>query len=79
MGSAIAARLAAAGFPLVLWNRTHARAESLGIGRVADTPADAARDAELVVSCLTGPDAVRAAYLGAAGALSGAAAGGSWR
>jgi glutamyl-tRNA reductase len=32
MGSAIAARLAASGFELTLWNRTRERAEALGIG-----------------------------------------------
>ena len=69
MGSAIAARLAAAGFEVTLWNRTRSRAEALGLGPVADTPAAAARDADLVISSLTGPDAVRAAYLGPDGAL----------
>ena len=43
MGSAIAARLSAAGFQVVLWNRTRSRAEALGLGTVADTPAAAAR------------------------------------
>ena len=58
MGSAIATRLAAAGFELVLWNRTRSRAEALGLGTVVDTPAAAAREADLVVSSLTGPEAV---------------------
>jgi 3-hydroxyisobutyrate dehydrogenase-like beta-hydroxyacid dehydrogenase len=70
MGSAIAARLSASGFEVVLWNRTRSRAESLGLGTVADTPAAAARDADLVVSSLTGPEAVLAAYLGRDGALT---------
>ena len=70
MGSAIAARLTAAGFDVALWNRTRSRAEALGIGTVADTPAAAVRDAEIVVSSLTGPEAVRAAYLGREGALT---------
>jgi 3-hydroxyisobutyrate dehydrogenase-like beta-hydroxyacid dehydrogenase len=69
MGSAIAGRLAEAGFELTLWNRTKERALALGIGRVADSPALATRDADVVISSLTGPDAVRAAYLGPAGAL----------
>jgi 3-hydroxyisobutyrate dehydrogenase-like beta-hydroxyacid dehydrogenase len=72
MGSAIAGRLSAAGFELTLWNRTRERAMALGIGQVADTPAAAALDAQLIISSLTGPDAVRAAYLGPAGALSAA-------
>ena len=71
MGSAIAARLSAAGFQVVLWNRTRSRAEALGVGTVVDTPAAAARAADMVVSSLTGPDAVLAAYLGPSGALTG--------
>ena len=70
MGSALAARLSSAGFEIVLWNRTRSRAEALGLGTVADTPAAATRDADFVVSSLTGPDAVLAAYLGPDGALT---------
>jgi 3-hydroxyisobutyrate dehydrogenase-like beta-hydroxyacid dehydrogenase len=72
MGSALARRLADAGFELTLWNRTRARAEELGVGRVVDTPAEAVRAAEVVISSLTGPDAVRATYTGPQGALSAA-------
>jgi 3-hydroxyisobutyrate dehydrogenase-like beta-hydroxyacid dehydrogenase len=71
MGSAIAERLAGAGFELSLWNRTRAKAEALGIGRVADSPAAAVRGADVVISSLTGPDAVRTAYVGPDGALTG--------
>ncbi|MDQ2934477.1 MAG: NAD(P)-dependent oxidoreductase [Chloroflexota bacterium] len=46
------------------------RAEALGLGTVADNPAAAARDADIVVSSLTGPEAVLAAYLGRDGALT---------
>jgi 3-hydroxyisobutyrate dehydrogenase-like beta-hydroxyacid dehydrogenase len=73
MGSAIAARLSDAGFHVVLWNRTRSRAEALGLGTVADTPALAARDADIVVSSLTGPEAVLAAYAGPDGALAAGA------
>jgi 3-hydroxyisobutyrate dehydrogenase/2-hydroxy-3-oxopropionate reductase len=69
MGSAIAARIAAAGFEVVLWNRTRSKAEALGLGTVVATPAEAARNADLVISSLTGPEAVLAAYLGPNGAL----------
>jgi 3-hydroxyisobutyrate dehydrogenase-like beta-hydroxyacid dehydrogenase len=72
MGSALAGRLAEAGYPLTLWNRTRSRAEALRIGRVADSPFRATFDADIVISSLTGPDAVRAAYLGPAGALGAA-------
>ena len=60
MGSAIANRLSAAGFEVVLWNRTRSRAEALGFGSVADTPGAAAGAADIIVSSLTGPDAVTA-------------------
>jgi 3-hydroxyisobutyrate dehydrogenase-like beta-hydroxyacid dehydrogenase len=70
MGSAIAGRLAESGFELTLWNRTRARAEALGIGTVADTPAAAVRNADVVISNLTGPEAVRSTYLGQDGAVS---------
>jgi 3-hydroxyisobutyrate dehydrogenase-like beta-hydroxyacid dehydrogenase len=70
MGSAIATRLSGAGFRVVLWNRTRSRAEALGIGSVADTPAGATRAADLVISSLTGPEAVLTAYLGPGGALT---------
>jgi 3-hydroxyisobutyrate dehydrogenase-like beta-hydroxyacid dehydrogenase len=70
MGSAIAGRIAGSGFELTLWNRTRSRAEALGIGTVADSPAAAVRDADIVVSSLTGAEAVRAAYLGPNGALA---------
>ena len=70
MGSAIATRLAAAGFVVTVWNRTRARAEALGLGRVADTPAGAVRATDVVVSSLTGAAAVLTAYLGPGGALS---------
>jgi 3-hydroxyisobutyrate dehydrogenase-like beta-hydroxyacid dehydrogenase len=74
MGGAMARRLASSGFSLTLWNRTPGRARELGIGRVAATPADAARDAEVVISSLTNDAAVRDVYLGDDGVL-GAAAG----
>jgi 3-hydroxyisobutyrate dehydrogenase len=69
MGGAIARRLAASGFDLTLWDRTTARAQALGVGRAAPTPADAIRDAEIVVSSLTNAAAVRDVYLGPHGAF----------
>jgi len=70
MGSAIAARLSAAGFQVVLWNRTRARAVALGLGTVADTPAGAVRAADVVISSLTNAAAVVTAFLGPGGALN---------
>jgi 3-hydroxyisobutyrate dehydrogenase-like beta-hydroxyacid dehydrogenase len=72
MGAAMAKRLASQGHQLKLWNRTRSRAETVGVGEVASTPADAVRDAEAVISMLTDGAAVRAAYLGSDGASSAA-------
>jgi 3-hydroxyisobutyrate dehydrogenase/2-hydroxy-3-oxopropionate reductase len=79
MGSAMAARLASAGFPLSLWNRTPERAQTLA-GRlpdawVAPTPADAVRNADVVLVSLADDAAVRAAYTGDAGLVAGLAPG----
>jgi 3-hydroxyisobutyrate dehydrogenase-like beta-hydroxyacid dehydrogenase len=71
MGSALARRLAE--YEPTLWNRTRARAEQVGAGRVAATPADAVRDADVVLISLTGAAAVRAAFGGPEGALAAAA------
>jgi 3-hydroxyisobutyrate dehydrogenase-like beta-hydroxyacid dehydrogenase len=72
MGSAMARRLKSAGHELTLWNRTGERAAALGVGRVVSTPAEAAEDAEVIISILTDADAVRAAYLGDGGTAKAA-------
>ncbi|HXD81259.1 MAG TPA: NAD(P)-dependent oxidoreductase [Candidatus Acidoferrum sp.] len=72
MGGAIARRLKSEGHDLTLWNRTRQRAESLGVGEVASTPAKAVEHAEVVISILTDADAIRAAYLGTNGAVEAA-------
>lgn len=69
MGSAIARRLEEAGLDVTLWSRTREHAESVGVGRVADTPAEAVKAADVVISSLTGADALRAVYLGPDGAI----------
>ena len=73
MGGAIAHRLKAGGFQVSVWDRTKSKAEALDVGRVADSPADAIRDADVVVSMVTGPQAVREVYFGPAGVFSAAA------
>jgi 3-hydroxyisobutyrate dehydrogenase len=73
MGGAMARRLASSGFDVTLWNRTPAKAEELHIGRVAATPAEATRDADVVISSLTNDAAVRDVYLGEDGVLASAA------
>src|SRR5713226_7748181 len=72
MGGAMARRLNASGHEVTLWNRTRDRAEAIGVGKVAATPAAAAQDAEIVISMLTDADAVRATYLGEDGAAAAA-------
>jgi 3-hydroxyisobutyrate dehydrogenase-like beta-hydroxyacid dehydrogenase len=72
MGAAMARRLTDVGHELTLWNRTRSRAESVGVGRVVSTPAEAAANAEVVISMLTNAEAVRSAYLGTAGAVQAA-------
>jgi 2-hydroxy-3-oxopropionate reductase len=72
MGAPMAERLVAAGCDVVLWNRTRAKAESIEGARVAATPADAAANADVLVTMLeTGPvvEAVLFGEDGAAAAL----------
>ena len=73
MGGAIARRLQTGGFGVSVWDRTKSKAEALGVGRVGGSPADAARDAEIVISSVTGPQAVREVYFGPAGVFDTAA------
>jgi 3-hydroxyisobutyrate dehydrogenase-like beta-hydroxyacid dehydrogenase len=73
MGGAMARRLASSGFDVTLWNRTPARAEELHVGRVAATPAEAVREADVVISSLTNDAAIRDVYLGENGVLRTAA------
>ena len=77
MGAGIVGRLLAAGHDVIGWNRTRARAEELapqGL-RVADSPADLAREADVVFSMLTNAAAVEA---GVRDALPGLCAGTTW-
>src|SRR4051812_21979000 len=74
IGRPMAARIAAAGLPLSVWNRTAERAAAFAKetgARHATTPADAVRDADVVITCfpesrhvhglLDGPDGLLAA------------------
>jgi 3-hydroxyisobutyrate dehydrogenase len=71
MGSRMAANLRDAGHELTVWNRTRERAEAFG-GRVAATPAEAAADAEVVITMVVDGPQVEAVLLGDDGAASGA-------
>src|SRR5690348_5150331 len=70
MGSRIARRLADSGHEVVTWNRTRAKAEALGLP-VADTPAEAARGTEAVITMVASPDALRAVTEGDDGVAAG--------
>lgn len=73
MGGAIARRLKTGGFDVSVWDRTKSKAEALHVGPVFDSPADAAREADVVVSMVTGPQALRDVYLGPSGVFAAAA------
>jgi 3-hydroxyisobutyrate dehydrogenase len=70
----MARRLLGAGFPLAVYNRTAAKAAPLAAegARVAESPLDAAADADIVVSMLADDAASRDTWLGDRGALAGA-------
>ena len=72
MGAGMARQLVAKGFEVAVWNRDSSKAVPLGaIGaRVAVTPAEAARNADLVLAMLSNDEASRAVWLDAGGALA---------
>lgn len=72
MGSPMARRLIDAGFDVSVFNRTIDRCEPLRArgARVASTPADAVRGAEVVCTMLADPTALRAVCDGPEGVLS---------
>ena len=78
MGYPIAGHLAKAGHQITVFNRTLARAERWLAefpGRIAVTPAEAAKEAALVFACVGRDDDVRQITLGPAGAFQGMQAG----
>ncbi len=78
MGAAMAANLRKAGFEVTVWNRTAGKAAALvALGaREAATPADAARAADVVVTCVSDTPDVEAVLFGPEGVSAGLAAGG---
>lgn len=74
MGRGMAANLLKAGFPLTVWNRTRTKAEPFATqgARIASTPAEAAKGAQLVIAILADDNASREAWLGKDGALAAA-------
>ena len=74
MGAPMAANIARAGFPVVVYNRTRSKAESLAAEHgmsVADSPKAAAADADVLITMLADEASVQAVYEGELGALSG--------
>jgi 3-hydroxyisobutyrate dehydrogenase len=72
IGAPIASHLTREPFDLVVWNRTASRAERFGTEhkvRVAATPADAVRDADVVITCLPSSAEVEAVLHGDHGML----------
>jgi 3-hydroxyisobutyrate dehydrogenase len=74
MGSGMAQNLLKAGFPLTIYNRTRTKAEPLAAkgARIAETPKEAGRDAQVILSMVGDDIASQAVWLGENGALAGA-------
>jgi 3-hydroxyisobutyrate dehydrogenase-like beta-hydroxyacid dehydrogenase len=74
MGARIARRLLDAGHEVIVWNRTPQKAKPLtDLGAdAAETPADATRRAEAVITMVADPDALRDVTEGADGIAAGA-------
>ncbi len=73
MGSGIARNLLRAGNPVVVYNRDRAKAEALEKdgAKVANSPAEAAANAEVVMTMLSDDTAVEQVVFGDAGVISG--------
>lgn len=71
MGSGMAHRLLEQGMAVTVWNRNGARAEPLvdAGAAIAPSPAEAVRDADIVIAMLADDDASRSVWLGEGGAL----------
>ncbi|CAN5649126.1 NAD(P)-dependent oxidoreductase [soil metagenome] len=70
IGYPMARRIADAGFDLAVWNRSPERSHDLvksAAARVAATPADAARDAGIVITCLPTSEEVETVTFGGDG------------
>ena len=74
IGAPMAQHLPAHGFDLIVWNRTRERADRLAgtvRARVARTPAEAAREADIVITCLPTSREVEGLLDGPEGLLAG--------
>src|ERR1700724_249634 len=73
MGSGMASNLLKAGYKLTVWNRSAEKCKPFARkgARIADTPAAAVRDVDLVMYSLSNDQAVEEVVFGAKGILSG--------
>jgi 3-hydroxyisobutyrate dehydrogenase-like beta-hydroxyacid dehydrogenase len=73
MGTPMARRVLAAGFPLTVWNRSHERLAPLTSqgARAAETPRVLAEEAEIVITMLADAEAVGGVLRGDDGVLAG--------
>ena len=73
MGGPMAGHLLDAGHEVAVWNRTASKGDELVArgGRRADSPADAARDADVVVTCVSDTPDLVAVVLGDHGVIEG--------
>jgi 3-hydroxyisobutyrate dehydrogenase len=78
MGRPMALNLLRAGFPLVVWNRTSAKADDVvkAGARLAGSPRELAAAADVVMTIVSDPPAVEAVLFGDDGVLAGLRAGG---
>src|SRR6266852_72501 len=77
MGSGMASNLLKAGYKLTLWNRSAEKCKPFARkgARVAESPADAVRDVDLVMYSLSNDQAVEEVVFDAKGILTGINAG----
>src|SRR6266446_6889266 len=77
MGGGMASNLFKAGYKLTVWNRSAEKCKPFARkgARVAESPADAVRDVDLVMYCLSNDQVVEEVVFGAKGILSGIKAG----
>ena len=77
MGGGMASNLLKAGYKLTVWNRSPKKCEPFARqgARVAESPADAVRDADLVIYCLSNDQVVQEVVFDTNGILTGIRAG----
>jgi len=73
MGKPMGRNLLKAGFPLVVWNRTRAKADDLARegAKVGENPRDTAAQADVLITIVSDPPAMEEVVFGPEGALEG--------